>query len=157
MAENIIDGDQAVLFKWTDTLATGIEIVDNQHKELINLTNELFRACMRGGDVLDIVFKETMGKVVEYVRFHFGFEQGMLQRVKFPNYTEHKGEHDKFIKTVLEETKNYSEGRSFVPNKFVRYLKDWIVSHIAYTDKIYAAYVHDQMKKGLISPKDITG
>ena len=155
MAE--LGGDKTVLFKWTNSMAIGIEIIDSQHKQLINLTNELYRACIQGGDELDTVFKVTMVHMVDYVRFHFGFEQEMLQRVKFPNYSEHKGEHDKFVKEVLAETKNYNEGKVFVPNKFVRYLKDWIISHIAYTDKVYAAYIHEQMKKGLVTENDITG
>ena len=150
--------DNAPLITWSDSLSTGIGLIDDQHKHLVDLTNELYRACRHGGDELDAVFKETMSRVVDYVRFHFSTEQQMLQRIKYPKYIEHKGEHDKLIKTVLETTKDYGDKKSrFVPNNFVRFLRDWIVGHIGHEDKIYAAYVLDLKKKGLITDKDING
>ena len=147
----------SIIVSWSDSLATGIELIDDQHKHLVALTNELYQACLLGGDKLETVFKETMSRMVEYVRFHFATEQAMLQRVKYPKYAEHKGEHDKLIKTVLETTKDYTDRKKFVPNNFVRYLKDWIVSHIGHADKTYALYIADQVKKGLLSNKDISG
>ena len=155
--DNLAHTEGAVIVTWVDSLATGIELIDNQHKHLVVLTNQLYQACLLGGDTLDTAFKETMSRMVEYVRFHFSFEQAMLQRVKYPKYAEHKAEHDKLIKTVLETTKDYSDRKKFVPNNFVRYLKDWIVGHIGHEDKIYSLYIADQMKKGLLSDKDITG
>ena len=156
-SDGIMENDNTPLIKWTDSLLIGIELIDNQHKQLVSLTNELYKACKLGGDELDAVFKETMSRVVEYVRFHFGVEQEMLQRVKFPNYASHKAEHDSFVKTVLETTKEYGNIRRFVPNNFCRFLRDWIVGHIGHLDKIYAAYIVDQMRKGLITNKDISG
>ena len=145
------------IIAWSDILATGIEIIDEQHKQLVNLTNELFRACMRGGETLDAVFKETMSRMVEYVKFHFTFEQQMLQRVNYPDFVNHKKEHDTLIKTVLETTKDYGGGKRFVPNNFVRYLKDWIVSHIGHNDKMYAAYIMEQLRRGTINKKMLEG
>ena len=153
-AGQITDGE---IIAWSDKLATGVEIIDEQHKHLVALTNELFRACMRGGETLDAVFKETMSRMVEYVKFHFTFEQQMLQRVNYPDIVNHKKEHDTLIKTVLETTKDYGDGKRFVPNNFVRYLKDWIVSHIGHNDKMYAAYIMEQMKRGTITRKMVEG
>ncbi|MDR0495307.1 MAG: bacteriohemerythrin [Treponema sp.] len=157
MNDNVTQADNHEIIPWTHALVIGIELIDNQHKQLIMLTNELYRACLRGGTTLEAVFKETMSRMVEYVRFHFTTEQAMLQRVHYPDYAEHKKEHDSLIKTVLETTKDYSDGKKFVPNNFVRFLKDWIVSHIGYNDKIYAAYIMDQMKKGLLTKKYLEG
>ena len=150
--------DDKVIITWTDSLNTGIGLIDDQHKHLVHLTNELYHACKLGGEALDSTFKITMSQMVEYVRFHFTFEQGMLQRVKYPKYTEHKGEHDNLVKTVLEATKDYGDKKSrFVPHNFVRFLRDWIVGHIGHNDKMYAAYILDLKKKGLITDKDISG
>ena len=156
-ADNTMQSDNTPLITWTDSLAIGIDLIDEQHKHLVALTNELYQACRLGGEELDSVFKSTMSNMVDYVRFHFTCEQAMLQRVKYPNFVDHKKEHDSLVKTVLESTKNYGDGKKFVPNTFVRFLKDWIVSHIGHCDKMYALYIVDQMKKGLLTNKDITG
>jgi hemerythrin len=145
------------LVVWDDKYATGIQLVDSQHKELFSLTNELFRACMGMEQSLNDVFKETMGRMVEYVRFHFGAEQELLQRIKYPDYQEHKRQHDTMVRNILEAVKGYAEGKKFIPNQFVRTLRDWILSHIAYTDMLYVSYIANQKKKGLLSDKDING
>ncbi len=142
---------------WDEKYATGIQLIDSQHKELISLTNELFQACLDGENAVKDVFKETMGRMVDYVRFHFGAEQELLQRVKYPNYQEHKKQHDTFVMQVITTVKEYNEGKKLAPNQFVRTLRDWILGHIAHYDRLYASYIAAQIKKGFISNKDITG
>jgi hemerythrin len=142
---------------WGENYATGIELIDNQHKELFSLTNELFHACLDGDEVLKDIFKETMGRMVAYVRFHFGAELELLLRVKYPDYHEHKKQHDTMVREILEAVKSYTEGRKFVPNLFVRTLRDWILSHIAISDKHYVSYIEVQKKKGLLSDLEING
>jgi len=142
---------------WDEKYATGIELIDSQHKELFSLTNELFRACMGDEETLKSVFIETMGRMVEYVRFHFGAEQQMLQRINYPDYQEHKKQHDKLIRDILDAANAHNNGDRLVANQFVRTMRDWILSHIAFTDKLYVAYIADQKKKGLLSDKEING
>ena len=159
---NIKTGDSSDLSKnyseivvWGDNYATGIELIDNQHKELVNLTNRLYRACMGSDQNVEATFKEIMSKMVEYVRFHFTAEQNLLKNISFPHYSDHTKEHNTLIKNILDAAKEYNEGNRFTPNNFVRTLKDWVFGHIAFSDKIYSAYIAEQKKKGLLSEKDI--
>jgi hemerythrin len=142
---------------WDEKYATGIPLIDSQHKELFSLTNELFRACLGGDEVLKGVFKDTMERMVGYVRFHFGAEQELLQRVKYPDFPEHKKQHESLIRDILESVKEYNEGKKLVPNQFVRTLRNWILSHIAHYDKQYASFIATQYKNGLLSNKEING
>ena len=142
---------------WDDKYLLGIPLIDNQHKELIRLTNELHQACLNRNQEVEAVFKGAMSRMVEYVHFHFGAEQELLQKIGYPDYHNHKKQHDSLIRDILLAVKDYSEGKKFVPNHFVRTLKDWIFSHIAVYDKIYASYIADQMKKGLISDEQLRG
>jgi len=147
------------LVVWDEKYVTGIELIDNQHKELFSLTNELFNACIGRNDyeTLDDVFKETMERMVNYVRFHFSAEQVLLQRIRYPGYQDHKKEHDTLVINILEAVKEYNEGKKLVPNQFVRTLRDWILSHIAFSDQLYVSYVTAQKKRGLLSDKEING
>jgi hemerythrin len=147
------------LVTWDEKYFTGIQLIDDQHKELFSLTNELFHACMGENEyeTLEGVFKETMERMVEYVRFHFGAEQVILQRIKYPEYQEHKKEHDTLVRNILEAVKEYNEGKKRVPNQFVRTLRDWILSHIALSDKLYVSYIAAQKRKGLLSDREIIG
>jgi len=140
---------------WDEKYATGIELIDSQHKELFSLTNELFRACMGDNETLKGVFTETMGRMVDYVRFHFGAEQVMLQRIKYPDYDAHKKQHDKLIRDILDAVNAHNKGEKFVANQFVRTMRDWILGHIAVSDMQYVLYITAQKKKGLLSVEQI--
>ena len=140
---------------WGEKYATGIELIDEQHRMLVTLTNSLYQACFSGGIAADGVFENTLHRMVEYVRFHFGAELEILKRVNFPQYQDHKQQHDTLVKNIIDAANNYSGGKKLVPNTFVRTLKDWVFSHIAVSDKIYAAYIAEQKKKGLLSDQQI--
>jgi hemerythrin len=59
----------------------------------------------------------------------------------YADYLVHKKEHGEFVKRVLEEVKNFEENRQFVPNRFVRFLKDWLLNHIAISDHKFGDFL----------------
>jgi len=148
--------DNTDMVVWDEKYATGIDLIDVQHKELFILTNELFRACLVGEKALKSVFTETMGRMVDYVRFHFSAEQELLHRIKYPEYQEHKKQHEKLVRDIIQAVTAHNKGGKFVPNQFVRTMRDWILSHIAIADKQYVLYITEQKKKGLLSDKQIS-
>ena len=155
--KNILLKKEYSLVSWDDSYATGILLIDNQHMELVRLTNELFDACRAGNTKAGSAFKDTMSCMVDYVRFHFSTEQELLERIHYPDYKLHKAQHEKLVKDILEAALKFSEGKSFVPNHFVRTLKEWVFGHIAVFDKNYALYVQDQKKKGLLTDSQLEG
>ena len=143
----------AEIVVWDEKYATGIELIDTQHKQLIVLTNQLYEACFAKEDVLHTIFKEAMGRMVEYVRFHFNAELKFLNAINYPDYNNHKKMHDNLIQEIISAGKGHSEGKKFVPNNFVRTLRDWILSHIALHDKAFSVYAWEQVKKGTLTLK----
>jgi len=141
---------------WDNKYITGIGLIDHQHKQLVDLTNELYSACHAREEELCDTFKHAMSGMVEYVHFHFSTELELLRKLKFPEYHEHKMMHDTLIQNILTAAKDFNEGKKFVPNHFVRTLKDWIFSHIAIHDKEYALYVKDQIRLGLLTQQFIS-
>jgi len=145
------DIENTEIVSWSDKYATGIELIDSQHHQLVDLTNELYRACLSGGDERLTVFKEAMSRMVDYVRFHFTAESKLLDAIKYPDYINHKKMHNDLVEEILTASNTYDDGRKFVPNKFVRTLRDWVFGHIAVYDKEYAAFVAEQKKKGILT------
>jgi hemerythrin len=132
---------------WSETYTTGIKQIDDQHRKLVDLTNKLYNACLSDDDVA--IFKETMSRMVDYVRFHFAAEMKLLEQINYPNLLDHKRQHESLIKGILDAVQDYGDKKKFVPNMFVRTLKDWILSHIAVSDKLYTTYIADQKKEVL--------
>ena len=145
------------IISWGEVYVVGIELIDDQHKELVSLINQLYQACLTGNEEVETMFKEAMSRMVAYVKFHFAAEQKLLTRIKYPNFNEHKKQHDTLVMEILNAAKEYNEGKKFVPHNFVRTLKDWVLGHIAVADKSYAIYIHEQKAKGLLDDRQIAG
>ncbi|MDR1575411.1 MAG: bacteriohemerythrin [Treponema sp.] len=139
------------LVAWEDRYSMGIISIDEQHKKLFEMTNSLYDACLRGEETARRYFKEVIHDAVKYVQFHFTTEERLMERLKFSGLAEHKAEHTDFVKKVLEEVQNFEGGKNFVPNMFVRFLREWIVHHIAITDTKYADYIRILKKQGTLS------
>ncbi|MDR2069692.1 MAG: bacteriohemerythrin [Spirochaetaceae bacterium] len=143
-----------MIVEWDDRYLIGIPLIDDQHKELIRLTNALYESCLQGDEAARESFKIAIQGTVDYVKFHFSAEERVLQNVNYPEFAVHKKQHEEFVKQILEEVKAFEEGKKFVPNVFVRFLRDWILTHIAMADKKYAAYIIHLKKNGALKTKE---
>ena len=118
-----------------------VPIIDAQHEKLVQLTNDLYLACLQNSETASIYFIEVVHKVVDYVRYHFTVEEKMMLLFEYPDYSSHKKEHENFVREILIETQKFSSKKHLVPNRYVQYLRDWILSHIAVCDKALADYI----------------
>jgi len=140
-----------VIITWDEKYATKIDIIDKQHLKLVNLTNELYSACLARNGELTSAFKNAMSSMVDYVKFHFNAENKLLSAIEYPECKNHKKMHDVLIQKILDAVKEYNDGKVFVPNNFVRTLVDWVFSHIAFYDKQYAFFAAERIKTGALS------
>ena len=125
---------------WDPSFDVGIEIVDKQHRHLVHLTNMLYNACLGEKNGLDEAFRGVMKELVDYVMIHFRDEERLMKGIKYPKFSEHKQRHESFVKEILTSVNAYTQGKQFVPNNFVRFLRDWLFDHILITDKAMAKY-----------------
>jgi hemerythrin len=146
--------ETTVLVEWDEKYSVGIPLIDEQHKELIRLTNELYRGCLTGNDAARAFFFDAVRGAMDYVKYHFSAEEKILENVNYPYLAEHKKAHEDFVLKMVEDVKSFQGGRKFVPNNFVRFLKDWILSHIAIADTQYAKYIMDLKRQGKLSHGD---
>jgi len=126
--------------EWDNKYSVGIKEIDEQHKKLLDLTNRLYNACTQGKDIAENEFKDVIKEAVNYVKIHFKYEEDIFNKYNYPETKQHKLEHENFIKKILEEVKNFESGKQFVPNNFVRFLRDWTLEHIAISDKKYSLF-----------------
>jgi len=139
------------LIIWTNRLSCGVKLIDDQHKKLVELINEMFNH-VTGNDVQENnYFGMVIHETVNYVKNHFATEEKIMLATKFSGFTEHKKEHEDFIHTVIQNIQDHNTGKRFNLTAFTRFLRDWILSHIALVDKQY----FEHLKK--IATRDIDG
>jgi hemerythrin len=134
------------MIDWKDEYSVGNSLIDKQHRELIQMTDELYTACRQGGGAEKASFIRTIHGAVRYVKEHFSTEEKIMKQVNYPDYEVHKKEHEDFIAEVLLQAKNYENNNPFVPAAFVKFLLEWIVTHIAGSDRKYVPYLPPEGK-----------
>ncbi|MDR2543002.1 MAG: bacteriohemerythrin [Treponema sp.] len=128
------------LIVWSNTFACGIKVIDDQHKELVELVNDMFNHVTGNEDQERDYLNKILQEAVKYIRVHFATEEKIMIATKFSGYTEHKKAHEDFILTVADNIKNFTLGKRLTLIFFSRFLKDWVLSHIAVMDKQYFEY-----------------
>jgi len=139
-----------VIVTWQDSYSVGIKLIDEQHMKLIKLTNKLFDSCMSGHErsKSESIFLDVIQEVIDYVGYHFGTEEKIMEKINYPAYKMHKQEHMNFIKEVLIKVEEFRFGKINTALSFVYYLRDWVLHHIAVNDKKLGNYLLEMKRKG---------
>lgn len=121
---------------WSATLETGIDAIDDQHRELFKQIDIL----------LDVGNKDRIRQTFEfldkYIVKHFSDEQKMHQSSKYPKAATHKVYHDNYIRTFRQLKEKYTkEGPTPSNNQEVnKVIVGWLREHILVHDKEFARY-----------------
>jgi hemerythrin len=132
-----------VYVKWNDAYLTGVPLLDEQHKRIINLANNLFRVCLGDEQNARIDFALAVKQFVYYVNYHFSEEERIMTQWAYPGLGEQKKDHEKFIKEVLLNIRIFESGQNFDPEQFVCFIRDQILTHIAIPDMRLGKYIQD--------------
>ncbi|MEF2230351.1 MAG: bacteriohemerythrin [Pseudodesulfovibrio sp.] len=135
--EHASAGDQ--LMVWSDKLSVGINSIDEQHKKLVRMINDLNSAMKNRKS--QTALTEIVKGLEDYVAVHFGYEEKLFDRFGYPETGAHKKIHAQFVQKVQEFRKALSGGRATVSMDVMRFLKDWLVDHIMGTDAAYAPFM----------------
>ena len=134
--------------QWQNSYSVGIKVIDEQHMELIKLTNKLFTNCMAGREKVQDTFLVTIHEAIDYVGYHFGTEEKLLERVNYPDLANHKILHADFVREIIAKVEEFHAGKILAPLSFVYYLRDWVLHHIAVCDKKYGDYLRQMHQSG---------
>lgn len=128
--------------EWSDTLASGSPDIDDQHRELFQRINSLLAAQESGVTDKDAVSR-IIAYLTEYVVFHFGTEEKLMDRFGYSSASGHKAQHAQFIK-VFQRLKDrlLAEGINPQLQQETRDLVvDWLLNHIRFSDRALGAYL----------------
>ena len=121
------------LITWGPMLAVGVKEIDEQHKKLIDLVNQLNEAMSagKGKEALSPVLAE----LVRYTVYHFGTEERLMGQYHYEMSAEHKAEHKKLVEDVGAFKAKFDSGNAMISVGLMTFLRDWLSKHIMQTDK----------------------
>lgn len=126
---------------WTADLNTGIEVIDQQHRRIVEFINHL-ETTQRSRK------KEAIRQVVEdcfdYTLSHFAFEESLQEEAGYVYCKPHKKVHELFIRRLSEYKERMNNGED-IGGELHQLLCRWLVSHIKRDDADYVGAVKENM------------
>jgi hemerythrin len=126
------------LIQWNEKFNVGVRTLDGQHQQLIKIINELHEAMSKGH--AKEVQAGLLQRLGQYAAEHLNTEERMLSSNGYPNFVQHKAQHDNYIAKVREFEQQVAAGKSSLGVTLLPFLKDWWTGHIMKTDQQYAAF-----------------
>ncbi|HNW29406.1 MAG TPA: bacteriohemerythrin [Spirochaetota bacterium] len=126
--------------EWNKSIETGIELIDNQHRELIKRIDALDLAIYSGKAKTELVI--MLEYLATYVSGHFEAEEKMMMAVNYPDFSKHYEEHKKFKEVygrILQEYK-VKGADSYLAMELDRQVRQWLEHHLMVTDAAYVPY-----------------
>ncbi len=122
---------------WSDNYLTGIEVVDHQHKGLVNLINQA--APILTDDQLHdrAAAAPLLDALVHYVDEHFSTEEEVMRQggIDPRHLIHHQKLHQGFAAQVDTLRRQFEEGDSLNGNELLRFLSNWLAFHILGEDQ----------------------
>lgn len=140
------------ILTWNDQLKLGIPSVDEQHRRLVEILNQLDEAVAIGNEPRRI--PELIDALIEYTQYHFKHEEQLMQDAHYDRrkYAEHQVEHEAFIQRVKQSKEDATHSPDTVSNYLIDFLVKWLMDHILFSDKQMAL---ELTQKGQVSKDTI--
>lgn len=133
-------------FEWDPSLETGIPEVDEQHRALFALAEDLHAAIEVHSD--PEVVENAVYALSEYVTQHFADEERLMGRTGFPGLEPHQKMHHDLTAETLRIATRYFHGEDVLPEELGPFLTSWLKEHIGQEDKLLAAHIRAQDRAG---------
>ncbi len=127
-------------FTWSSELDTGIEIIDKQHRRIVDYIIAL--DDVPSGDREEV--GRVLGELVDYTLSHFTFEEDLMEESGYRFVNAHKKVHELFVRRVSGYIERFKIGEDITAELLVT-LKTWLINHIKNDDNDYADTVIKNM------------
>ena len=129
-------------FEWGDDMVIDNGPIDQDHRKLVDLVNQLHSATSagQGRSVVD----KIMSELIFYTQDHLVREEQQMEKVGFPDLVPHKQSHARFMAGLHALQAKHAGGSITVASQLSTLLRDWLSIHIRRSD--HALRVH--LKRG---------
>lgn len=127
------------LISWSEHYNVGVSCLDEQHKGLVSLVNELYETIVNRHRADNL--SEAFNALIHYTETHFVEEELMMSRAKYPNLASHKAQHQQIRMEIKRLEQRYQQGDKAAPMELLKFMNGWLCQHIMDADQAYAPYM----------------
>jgi len=123
---------------WTQDLSVGVSEIDDDHKMMFQLFNEVYLLSKKEPDRAHLCRLAT--ELVDYTESHFKREEAIMAASAYPHCEKHIAIHQQLIKHIKQQVSLLETGQQSSID-FVVFLKGWLIEHIEGTDQHILPYM----------------
>jgi len=133
--------------QWTDNLAVGVKLVDDEHKLLLSIFNDLVNALRT--EQPPSVAKRVLEELAGYALYHFAHEEELMTAFRYPDFDAHHREHDKLTARLMEIDQNLARGKANITD-VIEFARILVNHHFLQTDAKMAEFLKVKMPSGYL-------
>ncbi len=123
--------------EWNESLALDGGLIDDTHKEFVDLLNRMHEAP--DGELLDI-----LDEFIAHTETHFGQEQRWMEELAFPPLTCHVREHEGVLEIAREVRRRAAAGDASYGKILAQGVAEWFANHANSMDLVLAQYIKER-------------
>ena len=124
--------------QWDATLSVGVSLIDNEHRLICALINDLSKMTDICHGVQVQLVEEHLKTLLDSIHQHFVSEERMLEEQGYPDLVTHKQVHGELEAKLVQFRK---QGVFVVDKELIDFLHRWFLDHVQQVDMLYADYL----------------
>lgn len=142
------------LFQWKVEYEIGLPKIDAQHRQIVDMLNELHAA--KQSDSTPQAIEKTLDGLLQYTRQHFADEEAAMREADYPKLDTQRRQHLNMTDEVLKLRSEMEQGAEPATFELLNFMSEWLKLHIAGADKEFGDYIlsQEQQRENVNHPDD---
>ena len=115
------------LIEWKDDFSVGVASVDLEHRDLIDLINDLHSLMGEGAGQERVV--SSLGEIYAQISAHFALEEKFMRDTGYEAYADHKDNHEALLDELRDIMDRVEDDGSYDEARLSRELETWFTEH----------------------------
>ena len=128
------------LIDWKEEFSLGIASVDLEHRELINLINDVHAMMGEGGGHDRVV--ASLGEILAQISAHFALEERFMRNTRYAGYPAHKADHEALLDELRDIMDRVEDDGRYDEERLSRELGTWFTEHFRTHDAKLHRHIH---------------
>jgi hemerythrin len=132
------------LFQWDEAYSIDYPQLDKQHLRWFQLAHEMHQAVVTGKGKAALV--NSLASFAAYTQQHFASEEWLMLTSGYPDYPNHKQQHEALTRKLAELQRDLETDRATVTMELLQFLKVWLGHHIRTVDLRVGTYLNERAR-----------
>jgi hemerythrin len=120
------------LLQWKPQYSVGIQSMDDEHREMIDLINATYEKLKSDADADQV--EEYLGEILSTISMHFALEEKIMRNAAYSEFQAHKDDHEVLLDRLRDLMDDFFVDPAGGSDRLEQGLSDWFANHFSTFD-----------------------